>query len=264
MASLKCRRGAWELRYREPSGKQRTERFLGGTVKTAPEEALDRTAEVERDLRQRTHVPREAREARFGEYFDKWWAARRNLPHPRIHRPGRADLHVLPHWAGWRICDIRPSDVDDWIAELARKMGPTSVRHCYTLLRGPTRRAVKDRVIADALIDIVLPAKPEIIDLVRPPRVPSGSLAVPGPNRTFQEPSPNGGSSLRRHQSRRCVRVTAFGLAARSAVNPKSSPMTAPRRREWALRAARPHGTTRRVCGIWSRVRPLLPPGRPG
>jgi integrase len=41
-------------------------------------------------------------------------------------------------------------------------MGPWSVRHCYSLLRGPLRRAVKDRVIPDPCIDIVLPKKPEL------------------------------------------------------------------------------------------------------
>jgi integrase len=69
---------------------------------------------------------------------------------------------VLPYWGSWPLCSIRPSDVDDWIAQLARKMGPTSVRHCYTLLRGPIRRAVKDGIIPDPLIDIALPPKPKI------------------------------------------------------------------------------------------------------
>jgi integrase len=68
----------------------------------------------------------------------------------------------LPHWGQWPLCDIRPSDVDDWIGQLARRMGPSSVRHCYTLLRGPIRRAVKDRIITDPLIDIILPPKPKI------------------------------------------------------------------------------------------------------
>ena len=36
------------------------------------------------------------------------------------------------------------------------------MRHCYTLLRGPVRRAVKDRIVADPLIDIRLPAKTPI------------------------------------------------------------------------------------------------------
>jgi len=69
---------------------------------------------------------------------------------------------VLPHWGRWRLCDIRPSDVDDWIAGLSDRMGPISVRHCYTLFRGPIRRAVKDQIIPDPLIDIVLPPKPKI------------------------------------------------------------------------------------------------------
>ncbi len=41
-------------------------------------------------------------------------------------------------------------------------MGPYPVRQCYTLLRGPVRRAVKDQIIPDPLIDIRLPAKPTI------------------------------------------------------------------------------------------------------
>lgn len=74
----------------------------------------------------------------------------------------RARLHVLPHWSGWRLCDIRPSDIDDWVAGLSDRMGPTSVRHCYTRFRGPVRRAVKDQIIRDPIIDIVLPPKPKI------------------------------------------------------------------------------------------------------
>jgi hypothetical protein len=42
-------------------------------------------------------------------------------------------------------------------------MGPSSVRHCYTLLRGRIRRAVKDRIITDPLIDIALSAETPIV-----------------------------------------------------------------------------------------------------
>lgn len=162
MASLSYRRGAWELRYREPSGVARTERFPGRSTKRPPEPAVDRKAEVERDLRRRTYVPREAREARFVDYFDRWWDARRVSRTRAYTDESRARLHVLPHWGQWRLCDFRPSDVEDWIAGLSDKMGSTAIRHCYTLLRGPIRRAVRDGVIADPLVDIVLPAKPKI------------------------------------------------------------------------------------------------------
>src|SRR4051812_16864412 len=41
-------------------------------------------------------------------------------------------------------------------------MGPQSVRACYGMIRGPLRRAVRDRVITDPCIDIRLPKLPDI------------------------------------------------------------------------------------------------------
>jgi len=205
VASLYFRRGAWELRYREPSGKQRCERFAGGTTRRAPEEALDRHADVERDLRRNRYVPREAREARFEEYFERWWAARRVSRSRTCTDLGRARLHVLPHWGRWRLCDIRPSDVDDWIAGLSDRMGPISVRHCYTLFRGPIRRAVKDQILPDPLIDIALP--PNAVPTRSPDLPLSGPRTWPAPamnSTTLSATMATGcttGSSLRKGRS---------------------------------------------------------------
>ena len=69
---------------------------------------------------------------------------------------------MLPHWADRPLGSIRPSDVDDWVAELSRKMGPYSVQHCYTLFRGPLRRTVKDQLMEDPCIDVPLPRKPDL------------------------------------------------------------------------------------------------------
>jgi hypothetical protein len=162
MASLIWRRGGWELRYRDRTGRSRTERFPGPHTRRPPEDALDRRASVERALRRGTYVTREERQTTFAEYYERWRAARRVSRTRAYTDDNRAKVHVLPHWGEWALCDIRPSDVDDWIAMLGRRMGPISVRTCYGLLRGPIRRAVKDRVIDDPLIDIVLPPKPEI------------------------------------------------------------------------------------------------------
>jgi integrase len=107
-------------------------------------------------------MTREERETTFAEYYARWRAARRVSRSREYTDDQRAALHVLPHWGSWPLCDIRPSDIDDWVAELSRKMGPISVRSCYGLLCGPVRRAVKDRIIEDPLIDIALPRKPEI------------------------------------------------------------------------------------------------------
>lgn len=162
MASLTWRRGGWELRYRDRSGREQTERFRGPQSRRPPAEAVERKAEVERDLRRGTYVPVHERRVTFGEYYDRWRVRRRVSATRAYTDDNRAKLHVLPHWRAWRLEEIRPSDIDDWIAELSTKMGPTSVRHCYALLRGPLRRAVKDRIVDDPCIDIVLPAKPEI------------------------------------------------------------------------------------------------------
>jgi hypothetical protein len=135
MASVTWRRGAWELRYRDRHDRQRTERFPGPQQRRAPEEVRDRQAQVERDLRRGTYVPREEREASFAEYYQRWSAVRRVSVTRRYTDDIRARLHVLPYWGHWQLCDIRPSDIDDWVARLAEQMGPWSVRHCYQLLR---------------------------------------------------------------------------------------------------------------------------------
>lgn len=162
MAHLGWRRNGWELRYRDPSGRQRVERFDGSNGRKPPAEASERLAAVERQLRWREYVGPEQRATTFAEYYERWLASRQ-VSATRLHTDaGGAKLHVLPYWGNWRIGDIRPSDIDDWIAQLSKRMGPWSVRHYYALLRGPVRRAVKDRVIADPCIDVRLPKKPEI------------------------------------------------------------------------------------------------------
>jgi integrase len=162
MASLRYRAGAWDLRYRERTGRERTERFAGGSTRRPPESALDRKAEVEIELRRGKYVPRERREVAFADYYAPWAAARLISVSRRFTDDQRAAKHVLPYWGSWPICDIRPSDIDDWVAILSRSMGPQSVRACYGLLRGPLRRAVKDRIIDNPCIDIVLPKLPSL------------------------------------------------------------------------------------------------------
>jgi hypothetical protein len=81
-------------------------------------------------------------------------ASRRRISSTRGYTDdNRAANHVLPYWRNWRLEEIRPSDIDDWIAQSSTKIGPTSVRHCYVLLRRP----IKDRIIDDPCIDITLP-----------------------------------------------------------------------------------------------------------
>lgn len=77
MATLNYARGAWELRYRDPAGASRRERFHGTSTRRPPEQAVVRKAEVGAELRDGRYVPRALRESTFGEYFTAWTAVPR-------------------------------------------------------------------------------------------------------------------------------------------------------------------------------------------
>jgi integrase len=191
MASVSYRRGGWELRYRDRRGNEHTERFAGPLRKRPPAEAVDRKAAVEHELRHGRYVAPEERRVTFAEYYQRWQRGRRPVSATRQYTDdNRAGNHVLPYWNDWALCDIRPSDIDDWVAQLSRKMGPSAVRHCYTLLRGPLRRAVKDGLITDPCIDIVLPKKPDISkgfdDVLNAEEVFGLIAAVPTPGDKYE------------------------------------------------------------------------------
>ena len=114
MASVGFRRGGWELRYRDYGGRQRVERFPAPEDRRRPPEAaLDRKAEVERELRRGNYVAREEREVTFGVYYERWLASRQISSSRAYTDAIRARLHVLPQWADRPLSSIRPSDVDD-------------------------------------------------------------------------------------------------------------------------------------------------------
>ena len=97
MASLRYRAGGWDLRYRERSGKERTERFTGGSPRRAPRPALERKAAVETGLHRGTYVPREEREALFETYYQRWLGSRQ-VSQTRVFTDAqRAAKHVLPY-----------------------------------------------------------------------------------------------------------------------------------------------------------------------
>jgi integrase len=162
MASLRFHRNGWELRYLQRDGRGRCERFAGGTPRRPPEAAVERKAEVEAQLRRGTYVAREDRDAPFRAYYERWWAARQISETRRYTDLQRGAKHVLPYWGNWPINTIRPSDIDDWVAGLSSTLGPQSVRDCYAMVRGPLRRAARDRIIADPCIDIRLPKLKDI------------------------------------------------------------------------------------------------------
>jgi hypothetical protein len=86
VASLRYRSGGWDLRYRERSGKERTERFQGGTPKRPPAAALDRKGAVEYQLVRGTFVSPDLRERPFRAYYERWAETRQISARTSLHQ----------------------------------------------------------------------------------------------------------------------------------------------------------------------------------
>jgi hypothetical protein len=157
VASLRYRAKGWDLRYRDKEGVQRTERFIGGTPRRAPVEAQERRAEVEAQMFRGTYVTREDR----GAIPRDLPALVGDAPYQRDAAAHRRNMSSLIGANGRSARSARRTSTI-WIAKLSGTLGPYSVRACYGLLRGPLRRAARDRTITDPCIDIHLPKLPDI------------------------------------------------------------------------------------------------------
>ena len=116
MASLRYRANGWDLRYRDREGRQRTERFSGGTVKRAPVEALERKGELEAQMYRGTYVAREARETPFKIIYHRWSASQQvsaTRRHTDLQRGCSHNTRVQasPSWSSGSGLKAKPTGV---------------------------------------------------------------------------------------------------------------------------------------------------------
>ena len=130
------------VRYRTPQHTQTKKR--GFTTKRAAE-AFANTMEVEKLTG--SYVAPSLGQVTVGELGKEWLT--RQVHHKaswsaRLESVWR--VHVEPKWGRRRIADIRPTEVQKWVAEL--KLSPSSVAHAQTVLAGILDDAVADRRLA--------------------------------------------------------------------------------------------------------------------
>ena len=130
------------VRYRTPQHTQTKKR--GFTTKRAAE-AFANTVEVEKLTG--NYVAPSLGQVTVGE-LGKEWLARQ--AHHKASWSARLEsvwrVHVEPRWGRRRIADIRPTEVQKWVAEM--KLSPSSVAHAQTVLAGILDDAVADRRLA--------------------------------------------------------------------------------------------------------------------
>lgn len=163
MASIEKRtrgeRTRWYVRYRDPSGEQRTktfdrridaERYLTGI------ESAKMTGSYVDPARSRITVV---------EWSDRWLAGQAHLKPTTLERySGIVRKHIVPQWGTTRLSDVTHADVQSWVTRLARTAEPATVRKIHRVLSLILTLAVKDgRLIRNPAADINLP-RPQSVE----------------------------------------------------------------------------------------------------
>ncbi len=180
MATIKRRsnRGnRWEVRYRDPDGKQRNRLF-------------DRKVDAERfaattgaDLARGVYVDQAAGRVTFRAFAEEWRAN-------QLHRSGTAQsaeqhlrLHVYPVIGDRPIATIRPSDLQALVRRLDATLAPSTTAVVYGRVVAVFRAAARDRIIATSpCIDVRLPARrpASMLEVLTGEQVHALADAVPG------------------------------------------------------------------------------------
>ncbi len=158
MATIKRRsdRGnRWEVRYRDPEGKQRARLF------DRKVDAARFVTGVEHSMLIGGYVDPAAGKITFQSFAEEWRQV-------QVHRAGTAQsaeqqlrLHVYPAIGHRPIAAIRPGEVQGLVQRLATELAPSTVEVIYGRLIAVFRAAVRDRIVTTSpCVDIRKPAKP--------------------------------------------------------------------------------------------------------
>lgn len=135
---------AWEVRYRTPERK--TTRKRGFTTKRDAELFA---ASVEVSKARGEYIGTSAGRATIGELGPDWLQRQKGHMKPSGFRSYDSAWrnHVAPRWADTRICEIRFSEVQAWIAGLSENIGPSLIANTYSVLARILDDAVRDRLL---------------------------------------------------------------------------------------------------------------------
>lgn len=134
----------YRVRYRSPDRRQHNKR--GFTTKREAESFL---SSIEVAKSRGVYIEASAGKATIRELGTAWIENHAGMKPSALRSLESAwRVHVLPAFGGYSVVDIRHSDVQKWVAELAARLGFTSVSRSYGVLAGILDVAVRDRRIS--------------------------------------------------------------------------------------------------------------------
>lgn len=132
----------WLARYRDPDGIQRKKSFR---TKADAQRYLDI---VEASKHNGTYIDTGNR-ATVAQYARDWAAARPHRPSTVRRTTSLIETHIAGTRLGARrLVDVRPSEVQAWVADRANVLAPSTLRNLVGLLRSIYAAAALDRLVA--------------------------------------------------------------------------------------------------------------------
>lgn len=141
MGSIQRRdRDRWKARYRGPDGRERSKTF------ETEREAKDWLALQTVDIRRGDWTDPKLAQVTVGEWGRTWLDRKRVRLKPTTMASYESlfDTLIAPTWANVRLGDVTFHEVDGWVAALAARLGPSSVRKAHVVLAQILDTAVKD------------------------------------------------------------------------------------------------------------------------
>ena len=141
MASIKKVESGWRARWRTPDGASRSKTF----VRRA--EAQQKLVEVQHQALSGTYVDASAGNLTVSEYAAVWLGR-------QVRRPATVDVHtsylkthVEPFLGSRRLRDVRPGDIQGWVAHRSMVLSPSTLSNVYRFVGALFSAAVVDRLI---------------------------------------------------------------------------------------------------------------------
>ncbi|MFE2466242.1 tyrosine-type recombinase/integrase [Streptomyces mirabilis] len=131
----------WQVRYRDPDGKQRKENFV------KKPQAETRAAEIKNELDRGHYIDRAAGRETFRTLGESWRtsAIHRERTEGRVERTLR--LHLYPTFGNRGVASIKRSDVQAWVKAQSSRYEPSTIGSHFEVLSTVMRMAVLDGAI---------------------------------------------------------------------------------------------------------------------
>lgn len=168
---------AYQLRYIDPAGRERSEQFARRG------DAQARLTEVESAKRAGTYVDPARGRTTFREYAEHWRSVQVHRESSATQRERELRLHVYPRIGSRQLASLRRSDLQGLVAQLSAQLAPNTTRGVWAAVDAVLRAAVLDGLIAQSpAVHITLP-RPVGAELLIPTAEQAAAIAAAVPVR---------------------------------------------------------------------------------